>query len=153
MEKLIVRSFGPSGIQGIDMGRITMSMKGERELATALAKGQESVAITWQKSINRRIRPIGSEMLRYAQVIVHKITGALQASLRLKYHITDEAAFGTLYLDPTVENPMTGQLPFEYGPFEHARGGSHAFFDRTFVKFQKRAAFRFMQYVLDDLPK
>jgi hypothetical protein len=37
---------------------------------------------------------------------------------------------GSIYIDPSATNPQ-GRRPFDYGPYEHARGGEHAFYDRT----------------------
>ncbi len=119
----------------------------------ALAKGEEATAVTWQRTIDRRIKPVGLEMLEYASKITHRITGTLASAYRLTYAITGEAAFGTLSIAEDVVNPVSGQRPVEYGVYEHARGGDHAFFERTFKKFERRAATRYMNFVLQDLPK
>ena len=34
------------------------------------------------------------------------------------------------YIDPSVTN-IKGRKPSLYGPYEHARGGDHAFYGRT----------------------
>jgi len=66
---------------------------------------------------------------RYATAITHKDTGALKASHRMKYD--DKTATGNIYIDPRSINPRSFELPIEYGLYEHARGGEHAFYKRT----------------------
>lgn len=68
------------------------------------------------------------ELHRYAVSITHVDTGALRASHRIL--IEAGRARGQISIDPSSVNPR-GQRPYEYGPLEHARGGSHAFYKRT----------------------
>jgi len=68
---------------------------------------------------------------RYAVSITHVWKykgGGLRASHRME--VSEGGEHGRIYIDPTAVNPR-GQRPAEYGPYEHARGGSHAFYDRT----------------------
>ena len=64
---------------------------------------------------------------RYAVVITHVDTGALRAAHRMRVM----GAEGRVYIDPAARNPRSGELPMVYGEIEHARGGSHAFYQRT----------------------
>ena len=64
--------------------------------------------------------------LRYVLQIVHVDTGALRASQRVEF----AKLRGIIFIDPGAVNPR-GQRPADYGPIEHARGGSHAFYART----------------------
>jgi len=64
--------------------------------------------------------------LRYVLQIIHVDTGALRASQRMRL----SGLRGTIYIDPAAVNPR-GHRPADYGPIEHARGGSHAFYART----------------------
>jgi len=54
--------------------------------------------------------------------------GSLRASHRIAYAGKLE---GRIYIDPSSINPVTRQKPSVYGIAEHARGGSHAFYERT----------------------
>lgn len=75
---------------------------------------------------------------RYAVSITHvgrydrmgvpgkKIGGSLRASHRMEITGLE----GQIYIDPSSVNPL-GQKPAIYGVYEHARGGEHAFYDRT----------------------
>lgn len=66
---------------------------------------------------------------RYATAITHVWHikgGGLRASHRIEYRGTE----GQVYIDPQSVNPR-GQRPSVYGPHEHARGGTHAFYERT----------------------
>lgn len=55
------------------------------------------------------------------------IGGSLRASHRIEL---DDHLGGMIYIDPSSVNPL-GQRPSKYGLYEHARGGEHAFYDRT----------------------
>lgn len=62
----------------------------------------------------------------YAKSITHIDTSALQAS-----HLGEVYGLrGRVYINPSAINPR-GARPAEYGPYEQARGGAHAFYDRT----------------------
>jgi hypothetical protein len=67
---------------------------------------------------------------RYASGITHQDTATLWGS-----YIFDTSELQShnriyIHIDPSVVNPR-GQRPVKYGPYEHARGGEHAFFRRT----------------------
>lgn len=63
---------------------------------------------------------------RYAVAITHVDTGALKGSHKIVLHSTR----AEIYLDPGARR-SDGRRPAQYGPFEHARGGDHAFYART----------------------
>lgn len=75
---------------------------------------------------------------RYAVAITHvgrydrmgvpgkKIGGSLRASHRMEISGLE----GQIYIDPNSVNPLK-QKPVVYGVYENARGGEHAFYDRT----------------------
>ncbi len=79
----------------------------------------------------------------YAVSITDVVTGTLASShlvdfaaggaetYRYKIRIRDSAA-GLIYISPLTVNPFTGDKPSEYGPAEHRKGGSHAFYRRTY---------------------
>ncbi len=64
---------------------------------------------------------------RYAIGLTHVDTGALKASHRMEL----SSLRGRIYIDPSTSNPRSGQAPATYGPYEHDRGGSHAFYQRV----------------------
>jgi hypothetical protein len=64
---------------------------------------------------------------RYAVSITHVDTGALRASHRMDV----QGSRGEIYLDQSAINPRGNTPTARYGPVEHARGGSHAFYERT----------------------
>jgi hypothetical protein len=53
--------------------------------------------------------------------------GTLRASHRMEL----SRAQGRVFIDPTSVNPRTGARAAVYGPIEHARGGTHAFYERV----------------------
>lgn len=64
---------------------------------------------------------------RYAVGVTHVDTGSLRAS----QHLTVARTRGEIYLSPGARNPRSGNRPAEYGVYEHKRGGTHAFYERT----------------------
>lgn len=64
---------------------------------------------------------------RYAIGLTHVDTGSLRASHRMEV----SALRGVVYIDPSTTNPRSHQAPATYGPYEHDRGGSHAFYQRV----------------------
>lgn len=68
-------------------------------------------------------------MLRYAQALTHVDTGALRGAHRVRFE--QGGKIGVIYIDPNAQNPQTGRKAAMYGPIEHQRGGSHAFYSTT----------------------
>ena len=79
----------------------------------------------------------------YAVSITHVVSGTLASShfidfagggvetSRYKIRIRNSAA-GLIYINPLTINPFTGDKPSVYGLVEHRKGGSHAFYRRTY---------------------
>ncbi len=65
----------------------------------------------------------------YVVDITHVDTGALRAAHRMDYAEEADAATGRISIDESAVNP-NDQRPAEYGLYEHARGGEHAFYAR-----------------------
>lgn len=63
---------------------------------------------------------------RYAVYVTHVDTGALKGAHRY----TVRGKRGEVYINPSAVR-SDGRRPAQYGPYEHARGGSHAFYART----------------------
>jgi hypothetical protein len=75
---------------------------------------------------------------RYAVSITHVWRykgGGLRASHRMRVY----GLRGEISIDPSAVNPR-GQRPSIYGPAEHARGGTHAFYARTEREYGQQAA-------------
>lgn len=66
---------------------------------------------------------------RHAVAITHVDTGSLRAAQRMEMELA--RLFGEIYIDSAAVNPRSRVKPEEYGVYEHNRGGSHAFYDRT----------------------
>lgn len=82
-------------------------------------------------AFDRELKYITLGLHRYAVTITHvwKVKGgALRASHRMK--IDQQGRYSQIYIDPGSVNPR-GQRPGIYGHYEHARGGSHAFYQRA----------------------
>ena len=52
-------------------------------------------------------------------------------SLRAAHRMEVEGLIGEIYIDKGANNPRSKTKPVEYGVYENARGGEHAFYDRT----------------------
>lgn len=82
-------------------------------------------------ALGRAVKYALTELHRHAVAITHVDTGSLRASHRMRYEEAGASARGEIYIDPAAVNPRTHKRPAEYGVYEHDRGGSHAFYDRT----------------------
>jgi hypothetical protein len=63
---------------------------------------------------------------RYAIYVTHVDTGALKGA----HAYTARGVHGEVYIRAEAQR-SDGRRPAQYGPYEHARGGSHAFYART----------------------
>ena len=94
------------------------------------------------------MKPVGAfgRAIQYTTIAAHRYTvsithvwwdrgGGLRASHRMRIN----GLRGEIYIDPSSVNPR-GQRPSIYGPAEHARGGTHAFYARTEYEYGLRAA-------------
>lgn len=105
-------------------------------------------AVSPSGGLGRAIQYLAEAAHRFAVSVTHVDTGALRASHRLQYQ---GASRWLLYLDPNAANPRSGARTSVYGPVEHARGGEHAFYDRT-LDAGPDLANRALVYVTRDLP-
>lgn len=88
----------------------------QRRIAALKPAGAFGEAIRWATT----------ELERYAIAATHVDTGALKSSHMMEVH----GLRGRIFLSPGAVNPK-GQRPAVYGVYEHERGGSHAFYERT----------------------
>ena len=83
-----------------------------------------------------QMKPSGAlgRMVQYATILAHRYTVSIthvdSGGLRASHRMQVEGSRGEIYIDPTATNPR-GALTSKYGPVEHARGGPHAFYERT----------------------
>lgn len=73
----------------------------------------------------------------YARIVTHKETGMLASAHEWEYD--SHAMKGSLYISGRVvyATGSTLRWPRIYGVYEHARGGSHAFYQRTYEGYIK----------------
>lgn len=77
--------------------------------------------------LGKAIQGATAEAHRYAVAVTHVDTGSLRASHRMEVN----GLHGRVYLAPEAINPRSRQKTSVYGYYEHERGGSHAFYERT----------------------
>lgn len=94
------------------------------------------------------VRIITGDVREFAAGVSHVQTGALKSAHIMKFYAP---ATGEVSIDPSVINPL-GERPFDYGPVEHARGGSHAFYEQTFRHFEGMGTV-YLNMLVDSLPK
>lgn len=109
-----------------------------------------------QGRLGRALQMAMAELHRYAVSITHVWIvwgGALRASHRVGLPtLTENYGRGEIFIDPAAMNPR-GQRPSIYGVYEHARGGEHAFYDRTVKEAGPNAAGRAIRYLLEGLER
>lgn len=108
-------------------------------------------AMAPESGLGRAVQFALADLHRYAVSITHVWIykgGALRASHRvgLVENVDAGTARGSIFIDPNAVNPR-GQRPEEYGVYEHARGGDHAFYERTRIEHGPAAMGRAMQFL------
>jgi hypothetical protein len=76
--------------------------------------------------LDAAVKEAGAAAHRYAVAITHVDTGGLRAAHRLVVG----RGRAEIFIDPAARR-SDGRRPAQYGTFEHARGGSHAFYGRV----------------------
>jgi hypothetical protein len=95
-------------------------------------------------ALGRAIRFAALEGQDYLVSIIHRDTRAYAAAQRIA--IDQGGSRATLYTDPTAVN-QRGQRPAEYGPYEEARGGSHAAYARLVRERGEKIAARALKFI------
>lgn len=90
--------------------------------------------------------------IQWARRFTHRITGSLSASHVPEFSEQPRGLLGRIYIDPGVVNPLTGQRPAEYGPYEHFRGAEHAFYKRVIDEKGVYIASRAVQMIVSQMP-
>ncbi len=123
-----------------------ITIKGLQEAQAAVLKA--IAAVKPAGALGRAVQYMATEAHRMAVSYTHVDTGALRAS-----HIIDYAgpARYIVRLSDSARNPRTGARTSVYGPVEHNRGDSHAFYERTFRN-GGQIATRAVAYLRSQLP-
>lgn len=104
---------------------VRLTISGLQELQDDNARS--IAALKPSGALGQAVKHVTAGAQRYTVAITHVDTGALRASHRMEV----QGLRGRIYLDATARNPRSGQRTSVYGEHEHARGGSHAFYDRA----------------------
>jgi hypothetical protein len=114
---------------------MTLSIQGTQE---AQKKNLTRIAMLQPGGlVQRELQDATISAHRYAVTITHvgryRSNGAWAGggSLRASHRIQMQNLKGIVYIDPSARNPRSKVRPAEYGVYENARGGEHAFYDRT----------------------
>ena len=125
---------------------VNMTITGLQEAQRANL--QAVAALRPQGAFGRAVIYATTAGQRYAVGITHVDTGALRASHRVEV----TGLRGRIYIDPSSVNPRSGERPVVYGVEEHARGGSHAFYQRVVDEEGRRIGERALQELRRGLP-
>lgn len=107
---------------GFDI-RVTIS-----GLQSVMARNDRRIArLRSNSDLGKAIQGATAEAHRYATAVTHVDTGSLRASHRMEVN----GLRGRVYLAPEAINPRSRQKTSVYGYYEHERGGTHAFYQRT----------------------
>lgn len=107
-----------------------------KDIQKAMAENQAMINKLASGGAFGRALPYATQAAhRYAVSITHVDTGALKGSHRMQLLSRFR---GLIYLDPAAVGPHGP--PAHYGPYEHNRGGSHAFYDRVIAEVGNRIA-------------
>lgn len=106
-----------------------------------------------ENALGRAVKRVILQSHRAAVQVTHVDTGALRASHIVDLVIRAREIVGTLYISRDTVNPKHGERPFKYGIVEHERGGSHAFYHRTFYGTTLEAARDALRQLSDDADK
>ena len=107
------------------MSDITIRVQGADQAKQVLQRAER--AVTPRGALGVGIRKGLTLLQIYAASVTHRDTGTLSAA-----HLTQYASGkGYVYPSPYAINPKSRKPASYYGPFEEARGGSHAFYRRT----------------------
>jgi hypothetical protein len=98
-------------------------------------------------ALGRLIKEVTTRAHRYAASITHVDTGALKGS----HTIEARGLHGSVYINPGATR-SDGRRPAEYGPYEHARGGAHAFYARTVNEAGQRIVQQSLRVLTKELP-
>lgn len=79
-------------------------------------------------ALGNAVREMALEAHRRVVMKTHVDTGTLRAAQRIRMAGNE----GIIEIDPGAVNPQSGQYASVYGPYEHARGGEHAFYERVY---------------------
>jgi len=85
---------------------------------------------------------------RYAVGLTHVDTGSLKSSHRMEI----KGLRGEVYIDPNAVNPRSNQRTAMYGPYEHDRGGEHAFYARVVDEYGQQIEAEMRNMVRRGLP-
>lgn len=103
---------------------VTLTITGLQE---AQAMNNRAIAaLRPEGALGKAVQAATADVQRWAVIYTHVDTGALRASHRMEVG----GVRGRVYIGGG-SNPRSGLATAVYGPVEHARGGSHAFYDRV----------------------
>lgn len=110
----------------------------------------------YRGAFSDQIKRILRILRNYAMAITHQETGTLAHSHTVSY--SSHLLTGYIYPDPKHIQPsrartLPGRSVQSYAHFEHARGGTHAFYERTYNEAAQDVVLRGLRAWVDGLPR
>ena len=100
--------------------------KNVRQIAALKPTGALGRAVQYGTVEAQRYAVINTHVGKYKSGKTGSWVGG--GTLRASHRMQVDGVRGRVYIDPSATNPRTGQRAAEYGPYEHDRGGTHAFY-------------------------
>lgn len=118
---------------------MTVSIKGLQKTQAAMLK--TVAAVKPDGKLDGSVKK--GTIIGYGMAVsyTHVLTGSLRASHKME---RIKQAHWRIRIDEKAVNPQTKQKPFQYGVYEHNRGGTHAFYEQVFNHANQIAAAVFL---------
>jgi hypothetical protein len=127
-----------------------IQIRGNKEAQRAMTVAAN--AVQPQGGLGRAIQFVTLGAMQYAMRVSHIITGALRSSHVPEFASAGNMSRGRVFIDPAAINPMHGKPVTDYAAIEEARGGSHAFYERTVAERGNYLVGRAAELVIAEMP-
>lgn len=127
-----------------------LQIRGNKEAQRAMIVAAN--AVQPRGGLGRAIQFVTLGAVQYAQRVSHILTGALRSSHVPEFESGSGISRGRVFIDPAAINPMHGKPVTDYASIEEARGGSHAFYERTVAERGNYLVGRAAELVIADMP-
>lgn len=141
---------------------VHVDLRGEERVQEAIRK--TLLAVKPEGGLGRAVRDATVLLFDHAKSVTHRKTGALAVSHHMEFASGGVETFfqgtrlraqaiGRIFIREGVRNPINKQLTSVYGPKEHARGGTHAFYARAFYERGQSALNLADRVIRSELPR
>ena len=127
-----------------------IQIRGNKEAQRAMTVAAN--AVQPQGGLGRAIQFVALGAIQYAMRVSHIVTGALRSAHSPEFTSGGNLSRGRVFIDPAAINPMSGKPVTDYAAIEEARGGAHAFYERTVSERGNYLVGRAAELVVAEMP-